>query len=148
MIWVNLLLGFSDEVGLIKDVDNAGLDAITVAGGGGGGNQKAESVVLLANAISHVNSAVKNNVPSGSQSDVLPCTSTQSERDDWTFSQRTHIDDENKMLISHAHYLVGSTFTRGFFNLKGYLRSHFEENLYKCHWPGCGKGFAKEHDCK
>ena len=45
MIWVNLLLGFSDEVGLIKDVDNAGLDAITVAGAGGGGNQKAESVV-------------------------------------------------------------------------------------------------------
>ena len=32
--------------------------------------------------------------------------------------------------------------------LKGHLWSHFEEKLYKCHWPGCGKGFAKEHDCK
>ena len=31
---------------------------------------------------------------------MLPFTSTQSERDDWTYSQRIHIDDENKMLHS------------------------------------------------
>ena len=30
----------------------------------------------------------------------------------------------------------GSTFTRGF-NFQGH-----------CHWPGCGKGFARQHDCK
>ena len=97
----------------------------------------------------HVNSAVKNNVPSSSQSDVLPCTSTQSERDDWTYSQRIHIDDENKMIISHAHYQAGSTFTRGFFDLKGHLRSHFDEKPYKWHWPGSyGKGFPRQHDCK
>ena len=124
-----------------------GLDA-TVAGAGGG-SQKAESVVSAGERNqSRSTTAVKNNVPSGSQYDVLPCTGTQSERDDWTCSQRIHIDDENKTLISHAQYQAGSTFTRGFFSLKGHLRSHFEEKLYKCHWPGCGKGFAKEHDCK
>ena len=87
MIWVNLLLGFSDEVGLIKDVDNAGLDAITVAGAGGGGSQKkAESVVSAGERQSVTsNFAVKNNVPSGSLSDVLPSTSTERERDDWTY---------------------------------------------------------------
>ena len=47
MIWVKppVSAGFSDEVGLIEDVDNAGLDAITVAGAGGGSQKKAESVV-------------------------------------------------------------------------------------------------------
>lgn len=59
----------------------------------------------------------------------------------------------------------GSTFTRHF-NLKGtylvsrlsatrvltcllgHLRSHNEEKPYQCKWPGCGKGFARAHDCK
>ena len=43
MTWVKppVSAGFSDEVGLIEDVDNAGLDA-TIAGAGGE-NQKAES---------------------------------------------------------------------------------------------------------
>ncbi|KAH9928401.1 uncharacterized protein B0H18DRAFT_1001139, partial [Fomitopsis serialis] len=62
----------------------------------------------------------------------------------------------------------GSTFTRHF-NLKGesrrasflpcvvkltricdigHLRSHAEEKPFQCKWPGCGKGFARQHDCK
>lgn len=30
----------------------------------------------------------------------------------------------------------------------GHLRSHAEEKPYQCKWPGCGKGFARQHDCK
>ncbi|KAK0212845.1 hypothetical protein DFS33DRAFT_1464500 [Desarmillaria ectypa] len=41
----------------------------------------------------------------------------------------------------------GSTFTRRF-NLRGHLRSHTEERPYVCQWPGCQKGFARQHDCK
>ncbi|KDQ27708.1 hypothetical protein PLEOSDRAFT_1056240, partial [Pleurotus ostreatus PC15] len=41
----------------------------------------------------------------------------------------------------------GSTFTRRF-NLRGHLRSHTEERPYVCEWPGCKKGFARQHDCK
>ncbi|KAF8919850.1 hypothetical protein CPB85DRAFT_1275649 [Mucidula mucida] len=40
----------------------------------------------------------------------------------------------------------GSTFTRRF-NLRGHLRSHTEERPYVCQWPGCKKGFARQHDC-
>ena len=64
-------------------------------------SQKAESVVSAGERNqSRSTTAVKNNVPSGSQSDVLPFTSTQSELEDRTYSQRIHIDDENKMLHS------------------------------------------------
>ena len=62
--------------------------------------RKSNQSFLLANAISHVNYRSKKKVPSGSQSEVLPSTSTQSERDDWTHSQHIHNDDENKMLHS------------------------------------------------
>lgn len=63
----------------------------------------------------------------------------------------------------------GSTFTRSF-NLKGeievsfedpigwlnlylscdlgHIRSHNEEKPFLCKWPACGKGFARQHDCK
>jgi hypothetical protein len=67
---------------------------------------------------------------------------------------------------AHYHCPVpgcGSTFTRRF-NLRGkflchlisllksicsgHLRSHTEERPFVCSWPGCGKGFARQHDCK
>lgn len=41
----------------------------------------------------------------------------------------------------------GSTFTRRF-NLRGHLRSHTEERPYVCDVKDCGKGFARQHDCK
>lgn len=28
------------------------------------------------------------------------------------------------------------------------MRSHNEEKPFQCKWPGCGKGFARQHDCK
>ena len=28
------------------------------------------------------------------------------------------------------------------------MRSHNEERPFKCKWPGCDKGFARQHDCK
>lgn len=30
----------------------------------------------------------------------------------------------------------------------GHMRSHNEERPFKCKWPGCEKGFARQHDCK
>lgn len=71
---------------------------------------------------------------------------------------------------NEAHFVCpvpgcGSTFTRRF-NLRGtfcdahlsftdandvaagHLRSHTEERPYVCEWPGCKKGFARQHDCK
>ncbi len=76
---------------------------------------------------------------------------------------------------NEAHFVCpvpgcGSTFTRRF-NLRGescsvasrasiklirfvslfvigHLRSHTEERPYVCEWPGCNKGFARQHDCK
>ena len=47
IIGLNLLLVLVlvMRLGLIEDVDNAGLDAIMVAGAGGGSQKKAESVV-------------------------------------------------------------------------------------------------------
>lgn len=33
-------------------------------------------------------------------------------------------------------------------HLAGHIRSHNEEKPFVCKWPGCGKGFARQHDCK
>ena len=62
---------------------------------------------------------------------MLPAQSTQRERDDWTYSQRTHIDDENK--IANFACTVpgsGSTFTRGFFDLIKVIYDHILKNKH------------------
>ncbi|EIM86426.1 uncharacterized protein STEHIDRAFT_57189, partial [Stereum hirsutum FP-91666 SS1] len=30
----------------------------------------------------------------------------------------------------------------------GHKRSHVDEKPFQCKWPGCGKRFARQHDCK
>ena len=30
----------------------------------------------------------------------------------------------------------------------GHMRSHNDEKPFTCKWPGCNKGFARQHDCK
>ena len=32
--------------------------------------------------------------------------------------------------------------------MPGHLRSHNDEKPFQCKWPGCGKGFARQVDCK
>ena len=38
--------------------------------------------------------------------------------------------------------------TRNALPFTGHIRSHNEEKPFQCHWPGCHKGFARQHDCK
>ena len=45
-------------------------------------------------------------------------------------------------LFSHFIYVTHS------FSITGHLRSHNEQRPFKCKWPGCDKGFARQHDCK
>lgn len=135
--------GFSDEVALSRRGSYTGLDATTA---GGGGSQKAESVAS-AGERSQSRQPRSNNVPSGSQTDVLP---TQVPKVNVTTGRTANASHRRRKQDANFACTVpgcGSTFTRGF-NLKGHLRSHFEEKPYKCHWPGCGKGFARQHDCK
>lgn len=50
-------------------------------------------------------------------------------------------------LFSHSRVCV-MLLTLGFIARLGHLRSHNEERPFKCKWPGCEKGFARQHDCK
>ena len=34
------------------------------------------------------------------------------------------------------------------FRRAGHKRSHNDEKPFQCKWPGCGKGFGRQHDCK
>ena len=136
--------GFSEEVALSRRGSYAGLDT-AIGGAGAGGSQKAESVVSAGERSQ--SRQPRGNVPSGSQTDVLP---TQVPKVNVTTGRTANASHRRRKQDANFACTVpgcGSTFTRGF-NLKGHLRSHFEEKPYKCHWPGCGKGFARQHDCK
>ena len=134
--------GFSDEVGLSRRGSYAGLDTTIV---GAGGSQKAESVISAGERSQSRQSG--SNVPSGSQTDLLPA---QVPKVNVTTGRTATASHRRRKQVANFACPVagcGSTFTRSF-NLKGHLRSHFEEKPYKCHWPGCEKGFARQHDCK
>ncbi|KAJ7162303.1 hypothetical protein C8R46DRAFT_1000325, partial [Mycena filopes] len=49
-------------------------------------------------------------------------------------------------LKEHIHSHNGN-FTRSF-NFKGHIWSHNEVKPFSCKWPGCGKGFALQRECK
>ena len=134
--------GFSDEVALSRRGSYAGLDA-TIAGASG--SQKAESVVSAGERSQ--SRQPRSNVPSGSQTDVLPAQVPKVNVTTGRTANASHRRRKQDANFACNVPGCGSTFTRGF-NLKGHLRSHFEEKPYKCHWPGCGKGFARQHDCK
>ena len=136
--------GFSEEVGLTGRSNYSGLDVTSV---GAGGSQKAESVVSNNAGERSQTRQSRNNLPSASQTDVLP---SQIPKVNVTTGRTANASHRRRKQDANFACTVpgcGSTFTRGF-NLKGHLRSHFEEKPYKCHWPGCGKGFARQHDCK
>ena len=128
--------GFSEEVALSRRGSYAGLETA-------GGSQKAESVVSERSQTRQP----RSNVPSGSQTDVLPTTVPKVNVTTGRTANASHRRRKQDANFACTVPGCGSTFTRGF-NLKGHLRSHFEEKPYKCHWPGCGKGFARQHDCK
>ena len=134
--------GFSEEVALSRRGSYAGLDA-TIAGAGG--SQKAESVASAGERSQ--TRQPRSNVPSGSQTDVLPAQVPKVNVTTGRTANASHRRRKQDANFACTVPGCGSTFTRGF-NLKGHLRSHFEEKPYKCHWPGCGKGFARQHDCK
>ena len=134
--------GFSEEVALSRRGSYAGLDVIIA---GAGGSQKAESVV--SNGDHSQTRQPRSNIPSGSQTDVLPAQVPKVNVTTGRTANASHRRRKQDANFACTVPGCGSTFTRGF-NLKGHLRSHFEEKPYKCHWPGCGKGFARQHDCK
>ena len=112
-----------------------------------GGTQKAESDVFFDERSHSRHPRSTNNVPIGSQTDVLPA---QVPKVNMTTGRAANVSHRRRKQDANFACTVpgcGSTFTRGF-NLKGHLRSHFEEKPYKCHWPGCGKGFARQQDLK
>ena len=108
------------------------------------GSQKAESVVSVGERSHSRQPRSSYNVPTGSQTDVLPAPS-QVPKVNLT-TGRT-INASHKQDAKFACPVPGcrARYTRAF-NLKTHLRSHLKP--YKCHWPGCGKGFARQHDYK
>ena len=108
------------------------------------GSQKVDSVVSVGERSHSRQLRSSNNVPSGSQTDVLPAQVPKVNVTTGRTANASRKQDANSVCSIPG---CGATFTPGF-NLKGHLRSHFEEKPYKCHLPGCGKRFARQHDCK
>ena len=57
-----------------------------------------------------------------------------------TFTRHFNLKGVFLLLALIAQWLMG--------RMSGHMRSHNEERPFKCHWPGCDKGFARQHDCK
>ena len=64
----------------------------------------------------------------------------------------TELEELKDLSLGHQSPGIGLGSTTGGLgaglDLRRHMRSHDKQKPYKCHWPGCDKGFAKQHDCK